>query len=238
MTDTLKTLAADVLGVTLTDSQVAAMDSYAGLLLEWNQMMNLTAITDPEEVRVRHFLDSLSLVAYIPADEPASLVDIGTGAGFPGLVLAIACPTLTVTLMDSTGKKLKFLNHVIETLKIPNAKTVHIRAEDAGQQPAYRAKYDLAVARAVARLPGLLEYALPMVRVDGAFIAMKGSTVFEEVEDSSAALRVLGGKVMDIESVQLPGKDMPHHLVIVSKVKKTPRTYPRNPGIPTREPIT
>jgi 16S rRNA (guanine527-N7)-methyltransferase len=233
----IKKQAADLFDIQLTDTTITAFNTITAELLDWNQRMNLTAITAPDEIAVRHFLDSLSLAAVVVFQDGMRVIDVGTGAGFPGLVLALVYPGVAVTMMDSTGKKLKFIDHVIQKLGLTNARTLHMRAEDAGQDKAHRAAYDVAVARAVARLPALLEYTLPLVGEGGAVIAMKGSTAYEEADDCGPALRALGGQIADIVPVQLPGMDYNHHLIPVTKVKRTPKLYPRRAGIPTREPI-
>lgn len=221
------------LGVTLNPDQEAQFERLAAALVEWNAHTNLTAITDPDGVHVRHFLDSLT----VPVRPDDRVIDVGTGAGFPGLPLAIAYPTLRVTLLEATGKKIAFLEHVIGLLGLTNAAALHARAEDAGQLPAHRAAYDLAVARAVARLPVLLEYLLPLVRVGGRCIAMKGVTAHEEAESARRALQTLGGKLIGIETVMLPGVDEPHYLVMVEKTAPTPAIYPRKPGTPSKKPL-
>jgi 16S rRNA (guanine527-N7)-methyltransferase len=231
------TQAQTLFNLTLTDAQVNAFEILLQELITWNEQMNLTAITEPDAVRVRHFLDSLSLDLTTDFNAEIRVLDVGTGAGFPGLVLAVMYPQAHITMMDSTGKKLKFIDHMISKLGLTNARTLHARAEEAGQDSAHRAKYDVVVARAVARLPALLEYCLPFCRVDGLFIAMKGTTAFDEIEDAAEAMRVLGGQVDDVVTVQLPDMDYPHYLIMVEKVKPTPKGYPRKAGIPTREPI-
>lgn len=224
-------------GVQLSPEQHAQFNQYQALLIEWNAHTNLTAITDAEDIQRRHFLDSLSVVLAIPMTAGLSVVDMGAGAGFPGLPLAIAFPQVHVTLMDATGKKVRFMQHVIDTLGLKNARALQFRAEDAGQDRAHRAKYDLVVARAVARLPALLEYTLPLVKLNGYFVAMKGITADEEVKSADSALNILGGVYERTQTLQLPDVETPHHLVVVRKVSATPHAYPRRAGIPTRKPI-
>lgn len=229
--------AAALFGITLAPEQLALFDAYTRELAAWNAHTNLTAITDPHEVMVRHYLDSLSVA---PAAQPragARLIDVGSGAGFPGLPLLIAFPGLEVTLLEATGKKIAFLEHVIAALGLAGAVTLRARAEEAGQMPGQRAAYDLVLARAVARLPALLEYLLPLAKVGGRCIAMKGVTAAAEARDSARALRTLGGALRGIETVTLPGVADPHYLVIVDKVAPTPPAYPRRPGLPTRSPL-
>lgn len=234
---TLQQQAADLFGLQISGAQLAAFDTLAAELADWNQRINLTTITDPDEVRIRHFLDSLSLAAVVDFVDGAQVMDVGTGAGLPGLALAICFPQIHVVLNDATGKKLRFCQHVIDTLKLTNVSTLHARAEEAGQMKAHRERYDLVVARAVARLPGLVEYLLPLATVGGLCIAMKGQTAYVEAEDASEAIRVLGGQLDDIIEIDLPDVDDPHYLVLINKIRPTPRAYPRRPGIPTREPL-
>lgn len=229
--------AAALFGITLTSAQEAQFARYADELAAWNSHTNLTAITEPEAVQVRHFLDSLSLVRAVPMTSGLRLIDVGTGAGFPGLPLSIAFPHIHVTLMEATGKKVAFLDHIIAQLGLTGAQTVHARAEDAGHMPQHRATYDVVVARAVARLPALAEYLLPLAKIGGCCIAMKGATAAEEVCDAARAIDLLGGRFNRIESLALPGVEETHHLVIIDKVAHTPRTYPRQPGTPTRKPL-
>ena len=231
------TQSAALLGVELTAEAQARFDRYAQELIDWNRHTNLTAITAPHEIEVRHFLDSLTIARAADLRDGARVVDVGSGAGFPGLPLAIVYPRIHVTLLESTGKKTAFLDHVITTLGLTHAVTANLRAEDAGQLPAHRAAYDLVLARAVARLPGLLEYLLPLAKVGGRCIAMKGVTAHAEANDAAHALDLLGGRLTGIETVQLPGLDEPHYLVVVDKIAATPAAYPRKPGIPTRKPL-
>lgn len=237
MTDNIITYAKELFDITITPEQMAMLETVQAELIAWNEQLNLTAITDPEGIQIRHFLDSLSLATAVDFADGFRVVDVGTGAGFPGLVIAIMYPEATVTLLDSTGKKLKFIDHLIAKLGLTNAHTLHGRAEDVGNLPAHREQYDVVLARAVARLPALLEYCLPLARVGGVFVAMKGTTAYEEVDAASEALRILGGRIDDVVAVQLPTMTYSHYLIVTSKTKPTPRAYPRKPGIPTREPL-
>ena len=229
--------AADLFGLSLTPEQQAAFSFYERELLAWNTHTNLTTITDPEAITVRHFLDSLSVSPVLPRTEGIRLIDVGAGAGFPGLPLTIVFPRIQVTLLEATGKKTRFLNHIITTLNLPNATTLNARAEEAGQMPDQRAQYAVAVARAVARLPALLEYLLPLVQIGGQAIAMKGETAPEEIADARRALDILGGQVKSVEAVKLPGLEDIHHLIVIEKIAPTPPQYPRRPGVPTRKPL-
>lgn len=237
MTKTLAEQAAALFKIQLSPEQAAQFDTYARELVAWNEKLNLTAITDPEGIQVRHFLDSLSVALSVPMTPGKRLIDVGTGAGFPGLPLLIAFPSIQVTLMEATGKKLTFLEHIVKTLGLQGAQMLHARAEEAGHLPPHRAAYDVAVARAVARLPSLVEYLLPLVKVGGRCIAMKGDSAQEEANDSKRALSTLGGRVLRIDKVQLPGVAETHYLIVIEKITPTPSMYPRQPGTPTRKPI-
>jgi 16S rRNA (guanine527-N7)-methyltransferase len=234
---TLAEQAQHLLNIQITPEQAALFDRYGEELLVWNEKMNLTAITAPEEVQVKHFLDSLTVAGAVEMRRGFHVVDVGSGAGFPGVPLQIAYPNIHMTLMDATGKKIQFLEHIIGALGLTNARAVKARAEDAGRYTEHRHVYDLALARAVARLPILLEYLLPLVKLGGQCIAMKGRTARDEVNDSARALAVLGGEVERIESFQLPDIEETHHLIIVRKTALTPSAYPRPSGAPAQKPL-
>lgn len=233
----LQQYARELFGLSLTAEQLALFDQYHQILIDWNSRINLTAITDPEGVIIRHFLDSLSVAKAVKLHSGMRLIDVGTGAGFPGVPLHIVTPDLYTTLSDSTGKKLAFLEHVITSLSLQKIKTLHARAEEAAHLSHQRASYDVVVARAVARLPALVEYLLPFAQVGGVCIAMKGATVFEEARDAASACRTLGGEIGDITEIELPGIPDKHYLIAIHKISRTPSQYPRKPGIPTRDPL-
>ena len=224
-------------GLHLSPEQIAQFEVYERELLAWNERVNLTAITAPEAVQARHFLDSLSIAQVIALRPGMRVIDIGSGAGFPGLPLQIAFPDLRVTLLESTGKKVTFLHHIIDTLGLTNARTLHARAEDAAHMPEERDAYDLVLARAVARLPSLLEYMLPFAALRGRCIAMKGVTASEEAHSAAHALTLLGGHLRGIERIELPNVEDEHNLVVVEKIERTPDAYPRRPGLPTQKPL-
>lgn len=226
-----------VLGVTLNDTQLKQFDQYYELLVEWNKVMNLTAITEYEEVVVKHFVDSLSLVKAIDIEKVHIVIDIGTGAGFPGIPLKIAFPHLKITLLDSLNKRINFLNEVIDKLGLEEISTIHGRAEDFARKLEYREQFDLCVSRAVANLSTLSEYCLPYVKVGGIFLPYKSGEIDQEVDEAATALKVLGGKMKKVEKFQLPDSDISRSFVVIAKTKNTGKKFPRKAGLPSKEPI-
>lgn len=224
------------LGIALAPPQVAQLARYRDLLLEWNQRFNLTAVTDPAAIEVRHFLDSLVALPILPPDA-RTLIDLGTGAGLPGLPLAIARPDLSVTLVDSVRKKVRFVEHVIADLALSNARAFWGRAEDLGRQPEHRERYGVATARAVAETAVLAEYALPLLRLGGVALLWKHGDLRAELGRAERALRLLGGGEPTVRPVRAPGLEAGRALVIVPKVRPTPRAYPRPPGRAKKAPL-
>lgn len=222
-------------GLNFTPRQLDQFGKYYALLVETNKVMNLTAITEPEEVAVKHMVDSL--LAWEAGMEGKFLADVGTGAGFPGVPLKIYCPNLKVVLIDSLGKRLKFLQQVIDELELKDICCEHLRAEDAGRNPKHREKYDFVTARAVACLSVLSEYCLPLVKKGGQFIALKGSKYADEIAEGSEAVKILGGKIISAEPVKLPGLDDGRAIIKISKIKTTPAQYPRKAGTPEKQPL-
>jgi 16S rRNA (guanine527-N7)-methyltransferase len=222
-------------GIKATPETVARFKKFAELLVEWNEKINLTAILDDEGIAVKHFLDSLTVLPYIKATD--RVIDIGTGGGFPGIPLAIANPDLKITLLDSLDKRIRVLHEIVDELGLKKVRAEHGRAEEYGVKADWREKYDIAVSRAVANLPVLLEYCLPFVREGGYFIAMKGPDAADEIKTAEKAMDLLGGELVEVKTFLLPGTDMERNLLIVKKVKKTPRNYPRKSGKPSKEPI-
>ena len=225
------------LGVTLSEKQIQQFLTYYEMLVEWNEVMNLTAITEYEEVMKKHFVDSLSLIQTFDVNKKVSVIDVGTGAGFPGLTLKIAYPNMKVTLLDSLNKRINFLNAVIEKLGLTDVETVHGRAEDFAKPGKLREKYDLCVSRAVANLTTLSEYCLPFVKVGGEFISYKSEKITEEMENAKKAISLLGGKFDRSKDFNLPDSDIYRNLVVIKKVKETPKKFPRKAGLPSKEPL-
>src|SRR5574339_809622 len=223
--------------VHITGRQVLALLSYEKELIEWNQKFNLTAIRDSESIRTKHFLDSFSCVLAWKGSPPNQLIDVGTGAGFPGIPLKILYPQLKLTLVESVGKKAMFCQHVVRVLGLEQVNVIQARAEDLGQNPRHREKYDWAVARAVANLNVLGEYLLPLVKVGGMAIAQKGESGPAEAQSAEKAMELLGGKLKQLIPVNLPGVAEDRYLIVVEKVAATPPKYPRKPGIPMKQPL-
>ena len=236
---------AQQMGLTLTPEQLRAFQAYYEELVAWNARFNLTAITDYRQVQIQHFLDSLSCLlakeAWVPRPDrppgPLALADVGSGAGFPGLPLKIVRPRLRLTLIEARRKKVEFLEHMIRLLGLKDVTVLHGRAEEIGQKPRYREYYDLVTARAVAELPVLAEYMLPLCRLGGFCIAQKGHDAWQEVMAAERAVELLGGRVERLIPVTLPGLAETRHLVLIAKVARTPPQYPRRPGIPSKRPL-
>ena len=229
--------ARQLFGIHLTGRQVVALMTFERELLSWNEKFNLTAIRDVEGIRTKHFLDSFSCVLAWKETPPRRLIDIGTGAGFPGIPLKILYPSMRLTLVESVGKKANFCRHMVEALKLEATEVVTARGEDVGQMPAHREAYDWAVARAVANLPVLAEYLLPLVQMGGAMLAQKGQSGPAEIHKAEKALEILGGRTRQLLPVTLPGVADERFLVVVDKVAATPPQYPRKPGEPSKKPL-
>lgn len=225
------------LNIELREEQIAQFLEYYELLIEWNGFMNLTAITEYDGVMKKHFVDSLSLVRACDLSKKLSVIDVGTGAGFPGLALKIAFPNLQVTLLDSLNKRIKFLDAVIVKLGLSGITTFHGRAEDYAMKKQFRETYNLCVSRAVANMATLSEYCLPFVKLGGEFVSYKSEKITVEIEEASQAIEILGGKIDRNEEFQLPNSDIYRNLVVVKKVKGTPGKYPRKSGVPGKEPL-
>lgn len=223
------------LKIELSDLQLEQFYKYMKLLLEWNEIMNLTGITDPEEIITKHFIDSLTVANKIEKNN--TIIDVGSGAGFPGIPIKIAFPETNILLLDSLNKRISFLSEVIEKLDLKNIKTIHGRAEDFGRDKNYREKFDIATARAVAPLNVLIEYLMPFVKIGGKCLCMKGSNSNEEIKNSDNAISLLGGTLIRSEEFFIPKTDIVRKVVEIKKVKKTENIYPRKAGVPNKKPL-
>ncbi len=221
--------------IEFTEEQLKKFYDYMNLLIEWNQKINLTAITEPKEIILKHFIDSLTINKYI--QQNSTLADVGTGAGFPGIPLKIIRSDLKITLVDSLNKRINFLNDVIEKLDLKGIEAVHSRIEEFGKNKKYRESFKNVTARAVANLTVLSEYLIPIAKIGGQCICMKGSNIEEEIETGKNAIKILGGKIKDINEFDLPDSDISRKIIIIDKIKNTPNKYPRKPGTPSKEPI-
>ena len=223
------------LNINLSDEQINQYMTYMDMLIETNKSLNLTAITEPEEVITKHFLDSVTACRFIP--QGASVIDVGCGAGFPGLPVKIARDDISLTLLDSLNKRLAFIESVLKENNISGTKCVHARAEDGARDKSHREKYDVALSRAVANMAVLCEYCLPYVKVGGLFLALKGPAAPEELKNAEKAIKTLGGEITEIAETQVPFTDLLHKIVIVKKVRPCPKEYPRKAGTPSKKPI-
>lgn len=219
----------------IDDNKIQKFYDYMNLLVEWNKKINLTAITEEKDIILKHFVDSLTVLKYIKEDK--SIVDVGTGAGFPGIPLAIMNDSLKITLVDSLNKRINFLNEVCNKINLKNIKAIHARAEEFGQDNNYRESYDVAISRAVANLTVLSEYLLPLVKVGGKIICMKGPDIEEELKQAKSAIDILGGKFERCDNFCLPKSDISRNIIIINKIKETPKKYPRKAGTPAKTPL-
>ena len=224
-------------GIELNDKQVKQFNLYFELLVEWNEKMNLTAITDLPSVYLKHFYDSISMAFYVDFTKQQSICDVGAGAGFPSIPLKICFPDLKVTIVDSLNKRIQFLNHLSEQLNLSEVQFVHARAEEFGQDTKYREKFDVVTARAVARLSVLSELCIPLVKPGGQFLAMKASAAQDELSDASKAISKLGASKKEEFTFQLPVENSERSLFVFDKIKNTPKKYPRKPGVPNKTPL-
>ena len=223
------------INIEITEKQVDDFYNYMNLLLEWNEKINLTAITEENDIILKHFVDCGTILKYIK--DNSSIIDIGTGAGFPGIPLKILNNSLKITLMDSLNKRIIFLNNVIDELKLSNIEAIHARAEELARNKNYREKYNISTSRAVANLSTLSEYMLPFVKKDGIAISMKGSNIDEELNNSKKVIKILGGKIEKIDNFNLAETDNLRNIIIIRKIEKTPKEFPRKAGKPSKEPI-
>ncbi len=235
-TGILEKLSSDI-GYHLLDQQMNQFNDFYEMLVEKNKVMNLTAITEYDEVVLKHFIDSIVIYKRISENNVESIMDVGTGAGFPGIPLKILFPEIRLTLLDSLNKRILFLNEVIHNLGLENIECIHGRAEDIGHLPEYREQYDLTVSRAVANLSSLSEYCIPFVRVGGKFISYKSGNIDDELNDAKTAIHLLGSGIEDVEKYTLPDSDMQRSIVVIRKEKKLSNKYPRKAGMPAKQPL-
>ncbi|WNB92090.1 16S rRNA (guanine(527)-N(7))-methyltransferase RsmG [Bacillus sp. NEB1478] len=227
----------DEKGIVLSEQQLKQFETYYELLVEWNEKMNLTAITEKEEVYLKHFYDSVTAGFHFNFQQDITVCDVGAGAGFPAIPLKICFPEIRLTVVDSLNKRIGFLQHVVNELGLKHVTMHHDRAETFAHRPEFREQFDLVMARAVARLSVLSELCLPLVKKNGHFLAMKGANLPEEVKDGEKAVKLLGGKIKDVHSFLLPIEESERNIVIIDKVKETPKKFPRKPGTPNKSPI-
>lgn len=225
-------------GITLNDKQMSQFETYFQTLVEWNEKMNLTAITDQQEVYLKHFYDSLTAAFYMDFNQPLHICDVGAGAGFPSIPLKIVFPDLKVTIVDSLKKRITFLNHLATQLELTDVAFYHDRAENFGKNAKFREQYDIVTARAVARLSVLSELCLPLTKVGGTFLVMKASGFKDEMKDAEFAVQFLGGEVRDVHAFSLPEEDSERNIAIIDKRRKTPKKYPRKAGTPNKSPLS
>lgn len=229
--------ASDAAGISMSEKQIGQFERFYHLLIEKNKVMNLTSITEEDEVIEKHFIDSLACCRVIEMNRINSLIDIGTGAGFPGIPLKIVYPEISVVLLDSLNKRVKFLKEVIESLGLSGVEAVHGRAEDIARKAEYRGNFDLAVSRAVANLSTLSEYCIPFVKVNGFFVSYKAGKGLEEIKNIDSCMGALGSKIMQVDQFQLPGEDSLRVLIKIKKCKGTAKIYPRKAGVPSKSPL-
>ena len=225
----------EYLNININEYQIFQLYNYMNLLIEWNKKINLTAIINPDDIIIKHFIDSITITKFIETN--SKIIDVGTGAGFPGLPIKIIRRDTEITLMDSLNKRILFLEEIINNLNLEKISTVHSRAEDLGRDKEYRQKFDNATSRAVAPLNYLLEYMMPFVKVGGSCICMKGANYQEELKEAEKAIFKLGGELKNIEKLELPQTDIERNIIIIKKIKDTPNQYPRKAGIPKKQPI-
>lgn len=223
------------INIQLEEKQINQFYTYMNLLLQWNEKINLTAITDPNEIILKHFIDSITIMSYLEKNK--NIVDVGTGGGFPGIPVKIVNEKINMTLLDSLNKRINVLKEIINTLNLDNISAIHARVEEFGQNKENREKFDIATSRAVAKLNILSEYMLPLVKVGGKCICMKGPDIDEEIEESQKAIELLGGRIDEIKKFTLPESNLERTIIVISKIKHTANKYPRKPGMPAKEPI-